>query len=185
MPEVASVVQRDSSSLYEALTVVRRAVKRLWGGTSEGEILHVAGEEARQLLPSFELVFARRIGAPEEAPFPQRGANSAERLAAARANALRRYTPQQLSRRDAINLWQSVPAGVLVSLDAYPPDLVRVYRLALREHGIAWDSPVAAHIRWSSGSAHVGATSTRPHEVSDVERAMLSAIADFASLALR
>lgn len=184
-PELAPIVRRCAADLYDALGVVRRMVKRLWSATSEDEILHVAGEEARQLVPCFELIFARRISTPEETPFPRRNGNWAARLAAARADALRQYTPVQLARRDAVNLWQSAPAGALVSLDAYPPDLVRVYRLALQQHGIAWDSPVAAHIRWPGGSAHVGGTSTRPHDVTDLERSTLSTIADFASLALR
>jgi hypothetical protein len=55
---------------------VRRAVKRLRRATSEGEILRVAGEEVRQLLPCFELIFARPIVALEEAQFPKPGGNS-------------------------------------------------------------------------------------------------------------
>src|ERR1700730_16853779 len=66
--ELAPGVPPDSTNLYEAFGVVRRAVKRLWRASSEGEILHVAGEEARQLLP-FELIFARRVVAREEAQF--------------------------------------------------------------------------------------------------------------------
>jgi transcriptional regulator with XRE-family HTH domain len=145
------IVLLDSSDLYEALGVVRRAVKRLWRATAEGEILHIAGEETRQLLPSFELIFARRSRAPEEAHFPQPGGNSAARLAEARAYGLRQYTPEQFARLDAF--WQCIPAGVLLPIDAYPPDILRGVRLALHEHGIDWGSVVGAHIRGSSGSA--------------------------------
>jgi hypothetical protein len=72
-----------------------------------------------------------------------------------------------------------------VPSEAYPPDLLRLLRRALREHGIESDSPVVAHVRGSSGSALVGGMSTRPHDVTELERTMLSTIADFASLALQ
>jgi transcriptional regulator with XRE-family HTH domain len=182
-PALARVVSRDSTNPCEALSVVRRAVKRLWSATSEDEILHVAGEEVRQLLPCFELISARRIVAPREAQFPQPGGNSAARLAEARAYALRRLTPERCARLDAF--WQRIPAGGLLPIDAYPPDILRLYRRALHEHGIDWDSSVHAHIRGSSTSALVGGTSTRPHDVTELERSMLSTIADFASLALQ
>jgi hypothetical protein len=183
MPELAPLVLRDSTDLHEALGVVRRAVKRLWRATSEREILHIAGEEARQLLPCFELIFARPIVAVEEAQFPQHGGNSSARYAEARTFALRGLTRKQVAGLDA--LWQRTPAGVLLTAQAYPPESRRRYSLALREHGFEWDSPVAAHIRGSSGSALVGGASTRPHDVTELDRIMLSAIADFASLALR
>jgi transcriptional regulator with XRE-family HTH domain len=182
MPDLAPVVPRDSSSLYEALSVVRRAVKRLWHASSEDEIIRVAGEEARQLLPSFELIFARRITAFDEAQFPRPGRSPAARLAQARACALRRFTPEQLARVDA--LWQCAAGGGLVPIETYPPDCLRLYGLTLDEHGIAYSLPVAAHIRASSGSAIVGVASTHPHDVTELERAILSTIADFASLAL-
>ena len=182
MPALASLVARDSTDLYEALGVVRRAVKRLWRASSEDEILHVAGEEARQLLPSFELIFARRIVALEEAQFPQPG-DSAARLAEARIAALHRFTPEQFARLDAF--WQCTPVGVPLPIDAYPPDILRLVRLALHEQGIDSYSPAAAHIRGSSGSAHVGGMSTRPHDVTELERTLLGTIADFASLALQ
>jgi transcriptional regulator with XRE-family HTH domain len=184
MPELPPVVLRDSTNLYDTLAVVRRAVKRLWRATSDGEIVHVAGEEARQLLPCFELIFARWIIVPkDEALFPQTGGNSAARLAEARADALRRFTPEQFARIDALG--QRAGAGGLVSFEAYPPESRRLYRLALHEHGIACNSPLTAHIRGSSGSALVGGTSTRQHDVTELERTMLSTIADFASLALQ
>jgi transcriptional regulator with XRE-family HTH domain len=179
-PELMPIVSRDSTDLYEALGVVRRAVKRLWRATSEGEILNITGEEARQLLPRFELIFVRRTVAREEAQFPQPGGNSAARLIEARAYALSRFAPEQVARFDA--LWHRSPAGVVLTSAAYPPQSLRLYRLALHEYGIDWDSPVAAHIR---GSSVVGGTSTRPYDVSELERAILSTIADFASLALQ
>jgi transcriptional regulator with XRE-family HTH domain len=183
MPESAPVVPRDSTNLYEALGVVRRAVNRLWRATSEDEILFVAGEEARQLLPFFELIFARRVVAREEAQFLQPGGNSAARLAEARTCGLRRATPQQSARVDA--LWQRTAGGDMLPIEAYPAESLRLYRLALHEHGIDWSSPVAAHIRGSSGAALVGGDSTRPHDVTELDRTMLSTIADFASLALQ
>lgn len=183
LPELAPVVRWDSTDLYEALGIVRRAVKRLWNASSEAEIVYVAGEEARQLLPCFELIFARRIVAIEEAQFLQRRGNATARYAQARTYALSQLTPWQFSRVDAV--WQPTAAGALLTSASYPRESRRRYCLALREHGIDWDAPLAAHIRGSSGSAVVGGTSTRPHDVTQLDRIMLSAIADFASLALQ
>jgi transcriptional regulator with XRE-family HTH domain len=181
-PEFVPFVERESTYLYDALGSVREAVKRLWTATSEGEILHIAGEETRRLVPCFELIFVRRIVALEEVQFPQPGAHSTARLAEARAYGLRLVTPEQLAGLDA--LWQPTSGGDLVPISAYPPDWLRLYRLVLHEYGIDWSPPLAAHIRGSSGSALVGGTSTHPHDVTEFERTMLSTIADFASLAL-
>jgi transcriptional regulator with XRE-family HTH domain len=184
MPELSPVVPPDSTNLYQALSVVRRAVKRLWRATSEREIVHVAGEETRQLVSSFEVIFARWIIVPkDEALFPDERGNSATRLVAARADALRRLTPEQFARIDALG--QRAGAGGLLPFEAYPPESRRLYRLALHEHGLDCNSLISAHIRGSSGSALVGGTSSRPHDVTDLERTMLSTIADFASLALQ
>jgi transcriptional regulator with XRE-family HTH domain len=184
MPKLSPVIARDSTDLYEALGAMRRAVKRLWSASSEGEILHIAGEEARRLVRCFELIFARRIVTVREVQLPQPGGNSAAaRLARARNSAICRFTPEQLARLDAF--WQCAPPGALLSIDAYPPDILRVIRLALREHGIDWNLKLAAPIHGSRGSAYVGGQSTRPHDVSELDRTLLSSIADFASLALR
>jgi hypothetical protein len=75
------------------------------------------------------------------------------------------------------------PAGVLLTSDAYPQGCLHVLQLTLREHNIAWELPVTAPIRGSSGSAVLGGASTGPHDVTELD-AMLSTIADFASLAL-
>lgn len=182
MPQLAPMIARDSTDAYEMVGVMRRAVKRLFTATSEDEILHVAGEEVRRLLPCFELVFARRVGALEEVLFPQPGRNSAVRLAGARTSVLRQLTPKQVPCNA---LCHDTPPGVLLSLEVYPPDILRLYRLSLHEYGIDWDSPLAAHVRGSSSSALVGGTSTRSGEVTRLERTMLSTIADFASLALQ
>jgi transcriptional regulator with XRE-family HTH domain len=180
MPELATVVSPDSTAVYEALRDIRQTVKRLWRATSEAEIVNVAGEEARGLLPHFDLIFARRlVAAEDEALFPHSEGNSGARLAAARADALRRFTPEQLKRLDA--LLERTPAGGLLPADAYPPDSIRGFRLALRDHGITWELPVAAHIRGSNGvGGIVGGVSTRPRHVTEFERAELSAIADLA-----
>jgi transcriptional regulator with XRE-family HTH domain len=183
MPELAPVVRRDRTNLYEALGVVRRAVKRLWSATSEVEILHIAGEEARQLLPCFELIFSRPVVAVGEAQFLRDGGNSTARYAEARSYSLRRLTREQLGGLEV--LWQRTPAGAVLSCHVYPRETLRRYCLGLREHGFDWDSPVAAHIRGSSGSALLGCASRRPHDVAELERAMLSTIAEFASLALQ
>jgi transcriptional regulator with XRE-family HTH domain len=195
MPELATVVSRDSTKVYEALGAMRRSVERLYRATSEWEILQVAGEEARQLLPRCELIFARRIMAFEEAQFPQPGGSGTRRLSEATAYAFRRFTPEQFARLDV--LWShtppgavadrsgGLPTGVLLPSDAYPPDILRLVRLALREYGIDSDSAVAAHIRGSRASALVGGMSTRPHDVTKLERTMLSTIAEFASFALQ
>jgi hypothetical protein len=186
-PQLTPIVSRDSIDLYKALGVVRRAVIRLWRATSEVEILHVAGEEARQLLPSFELIFVRRTTARKEAQFPQLEGSSTARLAEARSYALLQVTAEQLARHGT--LWQRTAAAGLLTSESYPQGWNQLYRVALHEHGIDWgndwDSPLAAHIRGSSASAVVGGTSTRPHDVSELERAMLSTIADFASLVLQ
>lgn len=182
MPELAPVVRPHSTDLCEALGAMRRIVKRLCRATSEDEILHIAGEEARQLVPSFDVIFARRIVAPRETQFPQQGSTCAARLADARAYALRQVSPEQYARLNVF--WQRTTRGEILPIDAYPPEHLRVYRRSLQEHGIDWDSPLSAHIRGSSGSALVGGTSARPHDVSAIERSILSTIADFASLAL-
>src|ERR1700736_1681082 len=99
MPELATVVSPNSTAVYEALRDIRQTVKRLWRATSEVEIVNVAGEEARGLLPHFDLIFARRlVAAEDEAVFPDSAGDSGARLAAARADALRRFTPEQLAR---------------------------------------------------------------------------------------
>jgi transcriptional regulator with XRE-family HTH domain len=183
IPDLASVAQRDSSALYEAFGVIRRAVKRLWRATSEGEILNVAGEEARHLLPCFEVIFARRILSSEEIRFLHPGSKSAARLADARSHALRRLSHSHLAQLEA--LWQRTDEGAILESDAYPTESVHLYRVALYEHGIDWDRFVVAHIRKLNGSAVVGGASTRPHDVPELERTMLSTIADFASLALQ
>jgi transcriptional regulator with XRE-family HTH domain len=183
MPELAPIVSRDSTDLYEALGVVRRTVKRLWRATSETEILHVAGEEARQLVPCFELIIARRLLTVDEVQLPQPGGDSAARLAEARDCAISRFTPEQAARLDAF--WQCALPGRIVSLDTYPPDILRVIHLVLREYGIRWNLLLAAPIRASTGSAYVGGQSTRPHDVTELDRTMLTTMADFASLALR
>ncbi len=183
MPELAPIVRPDSTNAHDALSVVRRAVKRLWRATSEREILCVAGEEARLLVPCFELIFARRVVAREEAQFLRRGCTSAVRLAEARAYALRHATHEHAARVDA--LWRSTAEGGLLPINAYPAESLRLYRLVLHEHGVDFRAPVAAHIRGSRASAIVAGASTRPHDVSELDRAMLSTIADFASLALR
>jgi hypothetical protein len=185
MPELATVVSPDSTAVYEALRDIRQTVKRLWRATSEAEIVHVAGEEARGLLPHFDLIFARRlVAAEDEALFPHTEHELGDRLATARADALARFTPGQIARLDT--LLERTPAGGLLSAQAYPPESIRLFRVALQEHGIEWELPVAAHIRGSNGiGGIVGGVSTRPRLVTEFERAELSAIADFASLALR
>jgi transcriptional regulator with XRE-family HTH domain len=182
MPELAPVVSRGSTNLYETLGVVRRAVKRLWRATSETEILHIVGEEARQLVPCFELIFARRLVTVDEVRLPQPGGTTPARLAEARNYAIRGYTPEQCNWLNAF--WQCAPPG-LQSIDKYRPDILRVIRLALREYRIDWHLLLAAPIRGSTGSAYVGGQSTRPHDVTELDRTVLTTMADFASLALQ
>jgi transcriptional regulator with XRE-family HTH domain len=185
IPELAPVVSGDSSALYEAMREVRQAVKRLWTATSEAEIFHLAGEEARHLLPDSELIWVQRglqVARDEALLFQHPEGNAAARLHEARADALRRFTPEQFARVDA--LVSRSAAGDIQPFEAYPRDIAQVIGLVLREHGIDWNSLVAAHIRGSS-SVLVGGLSTRPHDVTALQRAVLSAIADFASLALR
>jgi hypothetical protein len=75
--------------------------------------------------------------------------------------------------------------GPVLTPKANPRESLQPYRLALREHGIVWDSVLAAHIRGSRCSAILGGTSTRPHDTTELERTMLGTIATFASLALK
>ncbi|HYZ16672.1 MAG TPA: hypothetical protein VE591_09735, partial [Candidatus Acidoferrum sp.] len=100
----------------------------------------------------------------------------------ARADALRQFSPEQCA--ELASAWQRIPAGALLPREAFPQDNIRQFRLTLHKHGIVWEFPLAAHIRGPGGSAILGGTSTQLHEVNDVERAMLTTIADFASVAL-
>jgi transcriptional regulator with XRE-family HTH domain len=185
-PELGSMVSPDSTDLYEALGVVRRAVKRLWSASSEGEILRIAGEEARQLLPHTELIWVQRgeLGSREDVLFPKPGVESAARLARAREESLRRYTPEQLGRVAA--LAQRTPVGDILPFEAFPRDIISLVEVALRENGLAGKSLrlTIAPIRASSGfRGSLCSSSTRPHDLT-LDRALPSAIADFASLAL-
>jgi hypothetical protein len=187
-PELAPVVSRGSTDLYEALGDVRRAVKRLWRATSKGEILHIAGEEARQLLPHAELIWVQRgnLVAREELVFPKPREEPAARLARARDEVLRRLTREQFARLAA--LLRRIPVGEMLPFEAFPLDIVQLVKVAMRERGLA-GTPLwlaIAPIRGSSGSrASLGGASTRPHDVGELEPAMLSTIAGFASLALQ
>jgi transcriptional regulator with XRE-family HTH domain len=188
MPELAPVVSQDASALYNAMQDVRQTVKRLWTASSEAEIFQFAGEEARRMVPHSDLIWVQRdsLFARDEALFPLAGVNSAARLTEARTDALHRFTPEHLKRLDA--LLQRTPAGTILPFEAYPPDIVRLIDLALREHRLSGESLslVAARIHGSSGfGGAVVSSSTRAQDMTEVERAVLSAIADFASLALR
>jgi hypothetical protein len=137
------------------------------------------------VLPDSELIWVQRglqVARDDALPFQHPGGNAATRLHEVRADLVRRFTPEQLAKADA--LVDSTAAGDLQPWEAFPHDIARVVSLVLREHGIDLDSVVAAHIRGPS-SVLVGGLSTRPHEVTDLQRALLSAIADFASVALR
>lgn len=187
MPQLG-IVSGDSSALYEALRDVRRAVKRLWSASSEAELFQLAGEEARRLLPYSELIWVQResLFAPDETLFPQPRSKSAARLAAARDEAIRRFTPEQLALLDT--LIQGVPPGEILPFEAYPLEILGVVELALRDHGLSGSSLslTAARIRGSRGfGGAVVSSSTRQRDVSELEQAALGAIADFASLALR
>jgi transcriptional regulator with XRE-family HTH domain len=185
MPELAPVVSANSSALYEAMRDLRRTVKRFWTASSEAEIFQLAGEETRRVLPDSELICVQRglqFARDDALPFQHPEGNSAARLHEVRADLLRRFTPEQLARVDA--LIEGTAAGDIQAVEAYPRDIARVIGLVVREHGIDLNSVVAAHIRASS-SVLVGGLSTRPHNVTELQRAVLSAIADFASLALR
>ncbi len=183
IPELAPVVSSDSTNVYDALRNVRKTVRRLWNATSETEIVQVACEEARAMLPNFEVIFARRIIVPEETMLARPGATLAARLAEARAEALREFTADQLVKLD--DSWKRIPAGALLPFEAYPSDNLQRFCLALQARHIRWRLPVAAHIRGPKGSAIVGGTSTHPHDASDLERVVLSTIAEFASMALQ
>lgn len=78
-----------------------------------------------------------------------------------------------------------MPAGLLLTPEAYPARYLRVFQQTLREHDIAWEFPVSAHVQGSSGSAVLGGASTRGHDVTELDRETMSAIASFASYAMR
>jgi hypothetical protein len=67
-----------------------------------------------------------------------------------RADLLSRSTPEQKARFDA--LWQRTAAGDILRFEAYPRDIVRMIDQVLREHGLAPESALGAHIRGSRGS---------------------------------
>jgi transcriptional regulator with XRE-family HTH domain len=185
VPELAPVVSGESGALYEALRDVREMVKRLWAATSEAEIFHLAGEEARRLLPDCDLVWVQRglEAARDEAllfAYPER--TCAARLYEVRADAVRRFTPEQLAKMQA--LAQRNAAGDIQSFETFPPDIRRVVDIVLREHGLHSHSLLGAHIGGPREPALVGGISTRPHEVTELQRSILSAVADFTSLAL-
>ena len=78
--------------------------------------------------------------------------------------------------------------GDILPFEAFPRDIVRVVEVALREHGLAGKalSLAVAPIRGSSGfRAGLSSSSTRPHDVTKLDRALRSAIACFASLAMQ
>jgi transcriptional regulator with XRE-family HTH domain len=179
-------VRHESIAVYEALPRVRQTVKRLFGATSETEIFHVAGEEARSLLPGFDAIYTQRgvLSALEDAVvFRRPGVNLAD-YAEFREDLVRRLTPEVIARVDAS--WQHSAGGDLLPFEAYPPEFVEPFRLVLHEHSVAWQSLLTAHIRGRDGSLGlVGGVSSRPHDVTDLERAEVSTIAAFASLALR
>jgi transcriptional regulator with XRE-family HTH domain len=187
VPELrAGDLGHESIAVYEAMPRLRQTVKRLFGATSETEIFHIAGEEARGLLPCFDAIYARRgvLSAREDAVvFRRPGVNQAKDYTALRKELIRRLTPEVIGRVDAS--WQHSAAGDLVAYEAYPPEFVELYRLVLHEQSFAWESILNAHIRGRGDSlGMVGGLSSRPHDVTDLERAALSAIAGFASLAL-
>lgn len=185
-PELARAVSRNSTVLYEVLRDVRQTVKRLWRATTETEIFHVAGEAARGLLPRFDAIYAQRgvLSALEDAVvFRNPGVNLAD-YGEFREDLIRRLTPELIARVDAA--WQCSAAGDLLPFEAYPADFVRPFRFVLRQYGVAWESLLTAHVRGPSGSLGlVGGVSSLPHDVTELERTQLSAIAEFASLALR
>jgi transcriptional regulator with XRE-family HTH domain len=186
MPKLAPAVCPSSIELYEALRDMRKTVKRLWSATSEAEILQVAAEETRGLLPIFEATYAQPglLAAFRECVVVCRpGVHLADYAEMAEAF-IGRLTPEQIALSDAAR--QASPMGSFVPYEAFPPDLLRPFRQVLHEYGLAWESVLTAHIRGRSGSGGiVGGVSSYPHDVTEVERATLSTIAEFASLALR
>lgn len=108
------------------------------------------------------------------------------RYGTASAEVLRRLTPEQVALIDAVR--NGSKGGDIVSFAAYPypREILRLVRQVLREHGIDGESIVVARIRASSGFVGVvGGELTSPHELTEIERAVLSAVADLASQALR
>jgi transcriptional regulator with XRE-family HTH domain len=183
-PALAPIISRDSDALYEAIRDVRKSVKRLWNATSEGEILQRAGEEARRMLPHPELIWVQR-DFRDEAQFPHPEWKAAARFAEAKADTVSRLTPDQMARLVAV--WERIPVGSILPFEAYPRDIVRLTNLTLREYGFVLESLplMAAHIQGCGLSGGLISWSTQPQDVTRLERAVLSALADFASLALR
>jgi transcriptional regulator with XRE-family HTH domain len=185
MPELVPVVPQDSTNLYKALSVVQRTVRRLWAAGSEAELFRIAGEEARRLLPHSELIWVQGGIAQVDIVYPRPEANEEGQPASRRsfrADLLYRFTPEQKARFDAV--WQRAGAGDILRFEAYPRDIVKLIDEVLRERRAK--SVLAARIRGANGSGGgvLGSESTRAHDVRGLDRAVLSTIAEIASLAL-
>lgn len=188
LPNLVPVVARSTSEVYDALSDLRRAVKRLWTATSEVEILHGAGEEAQRLLPHADVIWVQRSLDSGYAVFPRGGVNiqeRAERHESVRVELLGRLTPEQKIQFD--DSWRRTAAGDIVPCEATPPDIKRIIDQVLNAHGIVRETLLAAHIAGRNGAsgAVLGSQAMHPDDITDRERALLTAIADFASLALR
>jgi transcriptional regulator with XRE-family HTH domain len=186
MPELATVVSRDASALYVALHDVRKVVKRFWTASSEAEILVCAGEEARRMLPDPDLIFVHpplHVALDESLLFQHRRSNIAARFGDARAELSARWTPEQVGRMDT--LIARAGAGEILRFEHWPRDVVEVFNLVGREYGLAWDSVIGARISRANDSLLLNGISSQARDVTEIDRAVISAIAEFASLALR
>jgi hypothetical protein len=74
--------------------------------------------------------------------------------------------------------------GELVPLQEFPIDLARVIDEVGREHGIDFNSVVSASISQPAETLLLNASSIRGGKFTEIDIAILSTIADFASLAL-
>jgi hypothetical protein len=185
-PELSEIVSQDSSAVYTALYDIRKIVKRLWTATSEAEILTCAAEEARRMLPEPDLLCVQGpLGTPldESLLLQRRGLNVGARVVAARWDMLSRFTPEQLARIAAAI--RSTEPGELVPLQEFPIDLARLIDEVGKEHGIVWNSVVAASISQPTETLLLNALSLRGGTFAGIDIAVLSAIAEFASLAMQ
>jgi hypothetical protein len=186
MPELAPAVSQDTNGLYAALHDVRKVVKRLLTATSEADILTCAGEEARRMLPDPDLIFVHpplHVALDESLLFQRHRSNVAARFANARAELCSRIMPEQLERMLALVARTS--AGEIQDFERWPQEFTRVFDLVGREYELDFTSVVSACIFRSSYPLLLNGMSTHAPDVTETDRAVLSAIAEFTSLALR
>jgi hypothetical protein len=184
--EISSrTVESKHSGILDAFGRVRSAVNRLWTASTVEETLSVAAEEASKHFLDAALVgFVHRVGEGQwDHPFlVDRGiATRNLRVYEDLASSL---TPAGF---DEVALWPVLSeAGDLGTLDTYrATSIAEAYEKALVRHKLDRCVFVHARIR-SRGGVIAGITikHAEEYDYSEADRAVISAIASFTSLAL-